>query len=121
MGFKEKWKLMKRLDQSLLDQAALLGAHPTIEGVYRLQSLADTHCTLKTRHRLTLGEVQTLSEFADPLEVAHQCRMVNGFAEDWPICALLDEMNAYERFPLADAAASKPSGRLPKSRLKSEG
>ncbi len=65
MGFKEKWKLMKRLDQSLLDQAALLGAHPTIEGVYRLQSLADTHCTLKTRHRLTLGEVQTLSEFAD--------------------------------------------------------
>lgn len=49
MGFKEKWKLMKRLDQSLLDQAALLGAHPTIEGVYRLQSLADTHCTLKTR------------------------------------------------------------------------
>ena len=26
MDFKEKWKLMKRLDQSLIDQAVLLGA-----------------------------------------------------------------------------------------------
>ena len=120
MGFKEKWKLMKRLDQSLLDQAALLGAHPTIEGVYRLQSLADTHCTLKTRHRLTLGEVQTLSEFADPLEVAHQCRMVNGFAEDWPICELLDEMNAFGRFPLAHPEEGTSHKRVSKSQLKRE-
>lgn len=120
MGFTEKWKLMKRLDQSLLDQAALLGAHPTIEGVYRLQSLADTHCTLKTRHRLTLGEVQTLSEFADPLEVAHQCRMVNGFAEDWPICELLDEMNAFGRFPLAHPEEGTSHKRVSKSQLKRE-
>lgn len=118
MEFKEKWRLMNRLDQSLIDQAALLGAHPTVEGVYRLKSLADTHSALKHTHRLTLGEVKTLSEFADPLEVAHQSRMVNGFAEDWPIYELLDEMNAFGRFPLADTTASKPSVGLPKTRLK---
>lgn len=121
MEFKERWQLMKRLDKSLLDQAALLGTHPTVESVYRLQSMSETHCILKTRHRLTFDEVQTLSQFADPLEVAHQCRMVNGFAEDFPICALLDEMNAFGRFPLAGAAASKPSKRVSKIHLKKEG
>lgn len=118
MEFKDKWRLMKRLDQSLIDQAALVGAHPTIEGIYRLHSLTSTHSALKHTHRLTLGEVKTLSEFADPLEVAHQSRMVNGFSEDWPICELLDEMNAFERFPLADTAASQLSKQLPKSRIK---
>ena len=38
MEFKNKWRLMKRLDQSLIDQAALVGAHPTIEGIYRLHT-----------------------------------------------------------------------------------
>ena len=121
MEFKEKWKLMKRLDQSLIDQAVLLGAHPTIEGVYRLQGLAETHCTLKTRHRLTLGEVQMLSQFADPLDVAHQCRMVNGFAGDWPICALLDEMNALGRFPLAHPEEGTPHRRVSKIQPKKKG
>ncbi len=120
MEFKNKWRLMKRLDQSLIDQAALVGAHPTIEGIYRLHSLTDTRSVLKHTHRLTLGEVTMLSAFADPLDAAHQSRMANGFAEDWPICELLDEMNAFGRFPLAHPEEGTSHKRVSKSQLKRE-
>ncbi len=96
-----KRKLMRQLDASLLAHAAALCGSPSVEQVYRLQGLAETHFRLKNQYRLTSEDVAGLLRFADPLEVADQCRRVSGPSVLIPISALLDEMNAEMRFPLA--------------------
>ena len=96
-----KRKLMRQLDASLLAHAAVLCGSPSIEQVYQLQGLAETHFRIKNQYRLSPEDVAELLRFADPLEVANQCRRVVGRSELLPISALLDEMNAYMRFPLA--------------------
>ena len=96
-----KRKLLRQLDASLLAHAAALCGSPSVEQVYRLQGLAETHFRLKNQYRLTSEDVAGLLRFADPLEVADQCRRVSGPSVLLPISALLDEMNAEMRFPLA--------------------
>ena len=96
-----KRKLLRQLDASLLAHAAALCSVPSVEQVYRLQGLAETHFRLKNQYRFTPEDVAGLLRFADPLEVADQCRRVSGPSVLIPISALLDEMNAEMRFPLA--------------------
>ena len=98
-----KRKLLRQLDASLLARAAALCRFPSVEQVYRLQGLAETHFRLKNQYRLTSEDVAGLLRFADPLEVADQCRRVSGPSVLIPISALLDEMNAEMRFPLASS------------------
>ena len=98
-----KRKLLRQLDASLLAHAAALCGSPSVEQVYRLQGLAETHFRLKNQYRLTSEDVAGLLRFADPLEVADQCRRVSGPSVLIPISALLDEMNAEMRFPLASS------------------
>ena len=100
-ALQEKRKLLRQLDASLLAHAAALCGSPSVEQVYRLQGLAETHFRLKNQYRLTSEDVAGLLRFADPLEVADQCRRVSGPSVLIPISALLDEMNAEMRFPLA--------------------
>ena len=96
-----KRKLLRQLDASLLTHAAALCSVPSVEQVYRLQGFAETHFLLKNQYRFTPEDVAGLLRFADPLEVADQCRRVSRQSELLPISALLDEMNAEMRFPLA--------------------
>ena len=98
-----KRKLLRQLDASLLAHATALCSAPSVEQVYRLQGLAETHFQLKNQYRLTPEDVAGLRRFADPLEVADQCHRVSGPSELLPISALPDEMNADMRFPLASS------------------
>ena len=100
-ALQEKRELLRQLDASLLAHAAALCSAPSVEQVYRLQGLAETHFRLKNQYRFTPEDVAGLLRFADPLEVADQCRRVSDPSELLPISALLDEMNAEMRFPLA--------------------
>lgn len=95
-----KRKLMCQLDASLLAHAVALCDSPSVGQVYQLRGLAETHFNLRNQYRLTPEDVAELLHFADPLEVADQCRRVMGHSEVIPISALLDEMNAEMRFPL---------------------
>ena len=96
-----KRKLLRQMDASLLVHAAALCRFPSVEQVYRLQGLAETHFLVQNQYRLTPEDVAGLLRFADPLEVADRCRRVSSPSELLPISALLDEMNAEMRFPLA--------------------
>ena len=98
-----KRKLMRQLDASLLAHAAALCSAPSVEQVYRLQGLAETHFRIKNQYRLTSEDVASLLRYADPLEVADQCRRMVGRSDIPSISALLDEMNAEMRFPLASS------------------
>lgn len=96
-----KQQLIARLDECLLEHAAALGAKEgvSIGDVYELQDLAQTHYYLKVEHEFTPAEVEALLGFADPLEVAYWCKEDNGHEHSFPICELLHEINAYQRFP----------------------
>ena len=96
-----KRKLLRQLDASLLAHAAALCSAPSVEQVYRLQELAETHFRLKNQYQLTPEDFASLLRYADPLAVTDECRRVSRPSELLPISALLDEMNAEMRFPLA--------------------
>ena len=96
-----KRKLLRQLDASLLAHAAALCSASSVEQVYQLRGLAETHFLVQNQYRLTPEDVAGLLRFADPLEIADQCRRMSGPSELLPISALLDEMNADARFPLA--------------------
>lgn len=100
-SFQAKRKLMRQLDASLLMHATALCSAPGIEQVYRLRGLAGTHFLLRNQYRLTPEDVSGLLCFADPLEVADQCCRLTGCPGMLSVSALLDEMNAYQRYPLA--------------------
>ena len=100
-ALQEKRELLRQLDASLLAHAAALCSAPSVEQVYRLQELAETHFRLKNQYQLTPEDFASLLRYADPLAVADECRRVSRPSELLPISALLDEMNAEMRFPLA--------------------
>lgn len=96
---------MDRLDKNLLDYAATLGSKeggPEILDVYQLGALAERHYYLKVEHPFTPDEVEALLQFAGPLEVVQACWEDNSHPYSFPICAMLEEINAWERFPLAE-------------------
>ena len=96
-----KRKLLRQLDASLLTHAAALCSVPSVEQVYWLQGFAETHFRLRNQYRFTPEDVASLLRYADPLAAADECRRVSRPSELLPISALLDEMNAEMRFPLA--------------------
>lgn len=104
MEFEAKKKLMNRLDENLLDHAQELfaGDGPRIVDVYRLQGLAEVHCYLKTAHAFEPAEVEALLHFAAPLDAAYCCWEENSHAYSFPICDLLQETKAWERFAPAE-------------------
>ena len=84
--------LEDRLDESLLKHAAAMSRDsPTIVEIYQLQGLAEIHCYLKAVHETTPDEAEE-----------------NPHIYSFPICELLQEIRAVERFPLAYAAAPDP-------------
>ena len=99
-----KTRLMELLDQSLLDHTKALGAKeggPDISDIYKLQGLAELHHHLKAEHRFTTAEIEALLWFQDPLAVASACWEVNGHEHHFPICELMDKIDAYEEFPMS--------------------
>jgi len=108
MNYEEKRPLMERLDKCLLANAVDTGTKeggPKIVDVYRLEGLSETHFYLKVKHEFTPDEVSALMDFADPLAVARECWEERTPEKGFPICELLQKINAYERFALADPAA----------------
>ena len=100
-----KRPLMERLDKCLLDHAVAVGTKeggPDIVDVYKLQGFSEIHYYLKVEHDFTAAEVAALMRFADPLEVAEMCWEERDPEAAFSICDLLDKINAYEVYPLAD-------------------
>lgn len=96
---------MDRLDRSLLNHVVTLGhkdGGPSIGDAYELQDLAERHFYLKAEHEFTPAEVEALLSFADPLAVAAACWEDNGHKHSFPICELLNEIGAYQRFPMKE-------------------
>lgn len=96
---------MDRLDRSLLNHVVTLGhkdGGPSIGDAYELQDLAERHFYLKAEHKFTPAEVEALLSFADPLAVAAACWEDNGHKHSFPICELLNEIGAYQRFPMKE-------------------
>ncbi len=96
-------QLIAELDKSLLAHAAALGQKeggPTIGDAYELQDMAERHYYLKVEHEFTAAEVEALLAFDDPLAVACACWEENDHEHSFPICELLEEINASQRFPL---------------------
>ena len=89
--------LMERLDDCLKVHADMLDS-TNIGSIYELQDLAALHYYLKVEHEFTPAEVEALLSFQDPLEVARWCKEENTHAHSFPICELLNEIRAYERF-----------------------
>lgn len=101
--------LIEQLDSSLLDHAAALGQKeggPDIVDVYKRQGLAELHYYLKVEHEFTAAEVEALLQFADPLVVAQNCWEENSCQHSFPICELLNEINASQRFPQKEPVLS---------------
>lgn len=93
--------LFERLDECLKVHADMLDAE-NIGAIYELQELAELHYYLKVEHEFTPAEVEALLSFQDPLDVARWCKEDNTHAHSFPICELLKEINAYERFTKAE-------------------
>lgn len=89
--------LFERLDDCLKVHADILDAE-NIGSIYELQGLAELHYYLKVEHEFTPAEVEALLSFQDPLDVARWCKEENTHAHSFPICELLKEINADQRF-----------------------
>lgn len=95
--------LFERLGQSLLDHAHTLinkegGAD--ISDIYKLADLSDRHYYLSVEHQFTSAEIDALLLFEDPLAVADACWGESEHDDTFSICEVLDEIDAYERFPM---------------------
>ncbi len=103
---KAKKELFERLDACLVRSAALLGrrtTEPGLDDVYALGELIERHSYLKEEHSFAPGEVEALLCFQDPLVVAQNCWNENRFSGGYPICEILEEIDAYGQFPLTRA------------------
>lgn len=110
MNDKTKQPLFDKLDQCMLDHIVAAGTKrggPEILDAYLLQGLSETHYYLKVEHDFTPNEVTALLQFADPLVVARECWEERDPEKGFPICDLLNEIEAYDRFPLADPTRGK--------------
>lgn len=97
-----KRSLMDHLDLCLLKHSIDIGRKeggPDIEDVYRLQEMSEVHYHLKVEHDLSGAEIAALARFTDPLVVAVACWEERGSSDAFPICNLLEQINAYERYP----------------------
>lgn len=98
MEFKEALQLLRdRLDENLIYHTKLMD-RSDIGQIYRLQALAGTHFYMKAVHDYTPAEVEALLQYVDPLEVAYWCREENTHEVGLPICDILKEIQANERF-----------------------
>ena len=98
MEFKEALQqLRERLDDSLIHHAKLT-QRDNIGELYKLQAYSETHFYMKAAHDYTPAEVEALLSFVDPLEVAYWCREENTHKVGLPICDILKEIHADERF-----------------------
>lgn len=110
MEHEAKQNLLARLDECLLEHAKALSSGdgmPDIADVYKLQDLSELHYYLKVEHVFTPAEVEALLQFKDPLDVARWCKEENTHKHSFPICELLQEIKAYQRFPLSDASVAR--------------
>ena len=98
MEFKEALQqLRERLDDSLIHHAKMT-QRDNIGELYKLQAYSETHYYMKAVHDYTSAEVEALLSFIDPLEVAFWCREENTHSVGLPICDILKEIHADERF-----------------------
>lgn len=89
--------LMDRLDECLRYHAETVD-HLDIGSIYYMQALAELHYYLKVEHKFSPAEVNALLYFDDPLEVVFHCKEENVHTGRFPLCEILSEINAYERF-----------------------
>ena len=89
--------LMERLDECLKVHADMLDAQ-NIGSIYELQGLSELHYYLKVEHVFTPAEVEALLSFQDPLDVARWCWEENNHEHSFPICDLLKEIDAAQKF-----------------------
>lgn len=101
-----KLLLMERLDECLKVHADMLDAE-NIGSIYELQGLSELHYYLKAEHEFTPVEVEALLSFQDPLDVARLCREENTHEHSFPICDLLKEIQAEQKFPMIVNEAEK--------------
>ena len=78
-----------------------------IGSIYELQGLSELHYYLKAEHEFTPVEVEALLSFQDPLDVARLCREENTHEHSFPICDLLKEIQAEQKFPMIVNEAEK--------------
>lgn len=107
MDDQTKRLLMEQIDKSLLEHTAAAGKKengPEILDAYLLMGLTETHYYLKAEHDFKPNEAAALLQFSDPLVVVRECWEERDPDKGFPICALLNEIKAYERFPLVDSA-----------------
>ena len=98
MEFREALQqLRERLDDSLIHHAKMT-QRDDIGELYKLQAYSETHYYMKAVHDYTASEVEALLQFVDPLEVAYWCREENTHQVGLPVCDLLKEIHADERF-----------------------
>ena len=96
-----KLLLFKRLDECLKEHTKdmfLNNTQPDMKDIYELQQLAELHYNLKVSHPFTPAEVEALLSFRDPLNVARGCWEEITHAHSFPICELLQTINADKRF-----------------------
>ena len=106
-------QLFERLDKCLIWNAALLGRRnptPEMETVNELGDLFERHRYLKNDHDFAPGEAEALLGFSDPLVVAQSCWVENGFTNSFPICDILNDIGAYDRFTLTTAEQERRKG-----------
>ena len=107
MDYEAKRPLMEQIDKALLDHVVAAGTKeggPEILDAYHLQALSEIHYYLKVEHDFKPDEVAALLQFSDPLVVAQECWEERDPEKGFPICDLLNEIKAYDRFPLVDPA-----------------
>lgn len=100
---KAKRELFDRLDDRLAWNVVMLGrrtSEPNLDDVYALGDLIELHHYLKEVHVFAPGEVEALLCFMDPLVVAQNCWCENRHPDGYPICKILEDIDAYKQFPL---------------------
>lgn len=98
--------LMERLDECLKVHADMLDAG-NIGSIYELQGLSELHYYLKAEHEFTPAEAEALLSFQDPLDVARWCWEENTHEHSFPICDLLKEIQAEQKFPMIENEAEE--------------